>query len=350
MPRYAFVTEHTVGHVTFQRLLREAVAAEPAIDADWFPLTFEPRGAIERLPLVRSNWSVRASLRARRLLAMHREPWDALLVHTQTAALLASGPLRRIPGVISIDATPVNLDEVAAGYDHRVAGARVERAKAAIVGRVLRRAAALIAWSEWVRRSLLDDYGVDPARVRVIPAGTRVPPRAPERVAGERLRLLFVGGQFERKGGETLLAALDGLDADLDVVTHGDVPARKGVTVHRNVRPGSPRLAELYARSDLFVLPTAADASPHVVLEAMAAGLPVISTGVGAIPEMIDDGATGVLVAPGRADALRAAIERLRDPAVRAAMGDAGHARALERFDAATNARRVLDVLAEVGR
>jgi glycosyltransferase involved in cell wall biosynthesis len=337
MPRYAFVTEHTVGHVTFQRHLREAVAEDPAIEAGWFPLTYPPRGALEQLPPLRSNWSLRASARARRLL------WEAVLFHTQTAALLAG---RRPPSVISLDATPMNLDEVAAGYGHRVAGPRAERVKAAVVGRALRRASALIAWSDWVRGSLIGDYGVDPARIRVIPAGTRVCEQPPERTPGERLRVLFVGGQFERKGGSTLLGAVDGLDVELDVVTHSDVPERPGVTVYRDVQPGSAVLHDLYARSDVFVLPTAADASPHVILEAMAAGLPVISTPVGAIPEMV--GPTGMLVEPGRGDELRAALERLLDPALRTALGASAHARVRERFDAATNAGRVLDVLAEV--
>jgi glycosyltransferase involved in cell wall biosynthesis len=348
MPRYAFVTEHTVGHVTFERLLREAVAADPSIEAGWFPLTFPPRGALERLPGLRSNWSLRSSVRARGLLARHDRDWDALFFHTQTAALLARGLMRRAPAVLSIDATPINLDQVAAGYDHAVAGPRTERLKAHIVGRSLREAAALVAWSEWVRRSLVDDYGVAAERIHVIPAGTRVPERPPGRSPAERLRVLFVGGQFERKGGETLLAAVAGLGIELDIVTQAEVAGGPGVTVHRGLQPGSATLRELYARSDLFVLPTIADASPHVILEAMAAGLPVITTPVGAIPEMVLDGATGILVAPGDVRGLRAAIQHLHDPAQRAAMGLAGHVRARRRFDSATNARRVLDLLAEV--
>lgn len=348
MAKYAFVTEHTVGHVTFERWLREAVAADPSIEAGWFPLTFPPRGALEQLPGLRSNWSLRASLRARGLLARHDHGWDALFFHTQTAALLAGGLMRQTPGVISIDATPINLDEVAAGYDHAVAGPRAEWVKARVVGRVLREAAALVAWSEWVRRSLVDDYGVDPARIRVIPAGTRVPERPPERATGEHPRVLFVGGQFERKGGATLLDAVAGLGVELDIVTQAEVPHGPGVTVHRGLKPGSATLRELYARSDLFALPTVADASPHVILEAMAAGLPVIATPVGAIGEMVLDGTTGLLVQPGDVRDLRAAIERLRDPVLRAAMGRAGHARVGERFDAAANSRQVLDLLAEV--
>jgi glycosyltransferase involved in cell wall biosynthesis len=249
--------------------------------------------------------------------------------------------------VLSIDATPRNLDEVGSGYDHALMDERVERVKAKIVRRSLHGAAAVIAWSKWVRGSLVNDYGVDPRAIHVIPAGTRVTAVPPRREASERLRMLFVGGQFERKGGPELLEALAGADFpyDLQIVTQSPVAPRPGVTVHTDVRPGSGVLDELYARADLFVLPTHADASPHVVLEAMAAGLPVISTPVGAVPEMVLEGATGALVPPGEPRTLRATIERFRDPALRSAMGAAGHARARERFDAAANARRVLAVM-----
>ena len=345
MPELGFVTEYTVGHVTFERLLREAAAADPTIGASWFPMTFPPRGLVEQLPGLRSNWSLRSSFRARRLLTMHRREWDALLFHTLTAALLSRGVMRRVPTVISLDGTPANLDEVAAGYRHSVGSPRVEAAKRRVAGASLRAAAALVAWSGWVRDSLVGDYGVDPAVIHLIPAGTRVPTQPPVREPRERPRALFVGGQFERKGGETLLRAVEGLDIELHIVTQSQFAPRAGITVHNGVRPGSDVLEALYADSDLFILPTAADASPHVVLEAMAAGLPVVSTRVGAIPEMVEDGETGLLTVPGDADAVRAAIERLLDPALRMRMGVAGHARAAEHFDADRNARRVLDVM-----
>ncbi len=91
------------------------------------------------------------------------------------------------------------------------------------------------------------------------------------------------------------------------------------------------------------MLPTEADASPHVILEAMAAGLPVISTPTGAIAEMVGD--TGELVPAGRAEPLREAIGRLRDPARRERLGTAARARVEERFDARRNARAVIELM-----
>jgi glycosyltransferase involved in cell wall biosynthesis len=344
--RFGFITEHTVGHVTFERLLREAVADDGDIEAGWFPLGFEPRGALERLPAVRGNWSVRSSLRARALLARHRGPWDALLFHTQTPSQLSVGLMRRTPTVLSIDATPRNIDTVATGYRHAVGGRRVEAAKARVVGRAFRAAAALVAWSGWVRRSLVDDYGVNAEKIHVIPSGTVIPTRVPDREQ-DRLRLLFVGGDFERKGGDDLLAALGRLDPapDLHVVTRSDVSSRDGITVHRDVAPGSARLEALYASCNAFVLPTMADASPHVIIEAMASGLPVISTPTGAIPEMVVDGETGLLVPPGEPEALAGAISALADAPLRARLGATARALAVERFDARRNARAVLETM-----
>ena len=80
--------------------------------------------------------------------------------------------------------------------------------------------------------------------------------------------------------------------------------------------------------SDLFVLPSESEASPNVVLEAMAAGLPVVASRVGGIPEIVDDGVTGHLVPPSDPDALAAAILDVLDhPNRGAAFGQAGRMR-----------------------
>jgi glycosyltransferase involved in cell wall biosynthesis len=86
-------------------------------------------------------------------------------------------------------------------------------------------------------------------------------------------------------------------------------------------------------------------------IEAMAAGLPVITTAVGGIPEIVEDGVTGYVIAPGDGAALRAAMERLLESAeLRDAMGARAQAAAASRFDATRNALRRLDLLREVAR
>ncbi len=134
-------------------------------------------------------------------------------------------------------------------------------------------------------------------------------PREPR----ERPRVLFVGGRFAEKGGFDLLAALEGrigTEVDLDVVTPADVPHAEGVTVHR-LGHASPELRRLYQQADLLVLPTYGDTNPWVLLEAMACGTPAVSSDVGAIPEMLDEGRAGTVVPHGDVRALREAIEAL---------------------------------------
>ncbi|HOJ20800.1 MAG TPA: glycosyltransferase, partial [Armatimonadota bacterium] len=93
------------------------------------------------------------------------------------------------------------------------------------------------------------------------------------------------------------------------------------------------------------VLPTLGDTFAQVILEAMASGLPVVASRVGAIPELVVEGETGFLVPPGDADALAQAVNLLLDESgLRERMGRAGWQRAREEFDIARNGRRLVDL------
>ena len=386
-PRFGFLMEQTLGHVTHYRNLRAAVDADPRIRAAWYPLGFPPRGGLETLPPLRTNWTVRGSLRARRLLppalaASH----DALFFHTQTITVLSRATIARVPSVISLDATPMNYDAVGAAYGHHARSGPAEVAKRALYARPLRAAAAVVVWCDWARRSLVADYGVPDSRITVIAPGvdltgyrvpfgcggeldpspgyppkrvaaSRVPlaaPRAqPEVLPGTGLRVLFVGADFARKGGPLLLEAAAALGdrCELHLVTRTPLSPRPGVHVYPDLGPNSPMLRQLYARADLFVLPTLADCFPLVVQEAMAAGLPVVASDLGAIGEAVADGQTGLLIPPGDGRALRGAIEALaEDQSMRRRLGEQGRAVAEQRFDSARNATRIVDLLLTVAR
>jgi len=101
----------------------------------------------------------------------------------------------------------------------------------------------------------------------------------------------------------------------------------------------------LYARADIFTFPTLADTLPLVNMEAMASGLPVITTTVGALREEVDDGVTGFLVAPGDAVGLAEATLRLvTNPKLRRDMSAAARNRADQRFNGSRNYPHVLAV------
>jgi glycosyltransferase involved in cell wall biosynthesis len=359
--RIGFAMEQNLGHRTHYRNLLRYVAEDPAVSPAWVPIEFEPPGRLYRLPGVRSNLSARASLYAfRAFRRLRREgPVDAFFYHTQVTALL-SPLLASVPTVVSLDATPVNYDSVGEFYGH-ASGGPLEGLKWRLNRNSFRRAAALVAWCRWARDSLVADYGIDPGKISVIPPGVDLDlwPRPTvgartEARRGRVPRLLFVGGDFARKGGEVLLEAFrGGLDerCELHVVTQSQLHTSRNLHVYNGVTPNSEVLVRLYAEADAFVFPSLADCAPLSVPEAMGAALPVISTRVGAIPEMVTDGETGLLVPVRDPAALAAAIATLLDgPDLRARMGEAGRRRVEAEYDARVNARRLLDVVKGVTR
>jgi glycosyltransferase involved in cell wall biosynthesis len=159
-----------------------------------------------------------------------------------------------------------------------------------------------------------------------------------------------------RKGGQVLLDAVrrlrnDGVSIALDLVTRDDVASEPGIDVHHGLGPNSPGLIELYQRADIFCLPTFGDCLPMVLSEAGAVGLPLVSTDVGAISEIVRPERTGLLVPPNDAAALAAALGRLAgDASLRGQLG-AGAARLVRaEYDAAANARRLVELLLAVAR
>jgi glycosyltransferase involved in cell wall biosynthesis len=135
---------------------------------------------------------------------------------------------------------------------------------------------------------------------------------------------------------------------ELHVVTREAVAPRPGLVVHHGVAPNSPALRRLFAAADAFALPTYADGLPMAIMEAMAAGLPVVSTPVGSIAEAVEPGVTGYLTPPGAVGDLRAAMMTLvEQPDLRRRMGQTARSIAERRYDAHANARRVRDLLLE---
>ena len=179
--------------------------------------------------------------------------------------------------------------------------------------------------------------------------------RPAEKVPGPP-RVCYVGRLEARKGVTTLFEAIPAiLERHADVEFHivgRDVcsfqviyrsrldPAR----VHFHDALPLKNLPEFYQGSDLAVVPSHYDNSPYTCVEPMACGVPVIGTACGGMPEIIDHGATG-LVIPGRdSSALASSIHQLlSDPAARHRMGGAARERILRLFDYRLVARQMAD-------
>ena len=352
--RLGFVMEQTLGHATHAQNFAQWVAADPDVTPTWIQIPFLVSDRWERAPVVKNHWTLRASLRAREQVraALRSERLDGLFFHTQVTALFAQHLMKKIPTVVSLDATPLNFDSIGTPYNHTPNEWRsVETLKNALNRRTFDRARKLISWNEWGKQSLLRDYGVSANKVEVIPPGIDLDrwhvPRGASRSG--LVRLLFVGGDFQRKGGNVLLTAFRRelmRDCALDIVTREDVNTEglANVRVHR-LDPNSPELLALYAGADIFVFPTLGDSLPLVIMEAMAAGLPVVATAVGAIVEEVEHGITGFLVPVGDHSALAETVRQLvADPDLRRGMGEAAKRTAGRLFNGAKNYRAMLTV------
>jgi glycosyltransferase involved in cell wall biosynthesis len=258
--------------------------------------------------------------------------------------------------VVSLDAAPADFVAMADAYGWKPRGGPAHRIKAEWFRRVFARAAGLVGISHWVKEGLVRDYGVAPEKIRVFPFGVdmrkwQVPARLP--ATGRRLRLLFVGGEFRRKGGPELLSAFEhGLSqfCELDIVTGEDAIADgELVRTHRGLTPNSPVLRRLFADADIFVMPTHGDATPLAVIEAMASGLPVITTRTGALAEMVEDGVSGRFVPPASPQSIVHAVTSLAaDPAQLVVMGQAARAAVERSFNAETNCKLLIAYLKEI--
>jgi glycosyltransferase involved in cell wall biosynthesis len=352
--------QQVLGHITAYRNLRRFVEQDARVVPTWTEVTYEePGGWIERLPLAPPGVKgvARGALQVRGGL---RKPYDAVIFNSQSLCLFVRGYMRRVPSVIITDVTPHQYDLMGAFYNHPMPkDSAIARYKHRVNVDVYRSARLIIPWSNWVKGSLMQDYGVPEEKILVIPPGVGieqwVPPPDGAREArlaetGRLPRVLFVGGDFERKGGALLLdwflTSGQGR-CELYLVTRTP-PARAehvpGLHVYTNLKANEPQLLRLYAESDLFVLPTLADCFGVALIEAMATGLPVVATPVGGVPDIVEDGQQGFLIEPDDGAALAERMERLlSDAALRRRMGASGRARVLTHFDAHTNSKRLLE-------
>lgn len=317
-------------------------------------------GIIERLPLLgtRTKGSLRSMLctadlfRARGVRGLWVQNERALFPYLALQAVP-----RGIPYVIVIDATQRQIASFPEYGGPQVGTAtRLKHGvRERLSGYAYRHAAYAFPWSQWAADAMMREYGLPPSRIRVIPPGIdtqrwRIPTRPTSDGAGRRTRLLFVGGDFARKGGPLLLDVFRRHFAEtceLHLVTREPVEPTPNVHVYADLMPDDPRLRRLYEEADALVLPTRADCYSLAAIEAMATGLPVILCPVGGIPEIVRPGETGWLIPVGDGTALREAIAALlADPARARTMGRHGRAVVEERYDAAKNTRLTLDLLA----
>jgi glycosyltransferase involved in cell wall biosynthesis len=247
------------------------------------------------------------------------------------------------------------------------AGVGVRRWRTAAL---LRRARAVVALWPGAAATLTDRHGVPAERIRVIPNGVpaaRFPPAGEAARAHGRRRFglpegvpvaAYVGSLTPEKDVGALIAAVAGLPT-VWLLVAGAGPERAALERQAGeAAPGRVRFAgpiesaaDALAAADVVVLASRTEGMPGVLIEAGLTGRPAVATAVGAVPDVVVDGETGVLVAAGEAGAagaLAAGIERAL--AGGEAMGAAARARCLDRFEIARVGSMWADLLAEAAR
>jgi glycosyltransferase involved in cell wall biosynthesis len=204
--------------------------------------------------------------------------------------------------------------------------------------KLMKRADALIAVSQYTKKELTEFYNISEEKIHVIYNGVDVqkfkPPsrnktelRRELGLASDRKMILFVGRLYSRKGLPTLLQAAQAVVKDFRntqfVISGGGfkqneeklrkLARQQGIEDKVSFVGYFPdeRLPDLYAAADIFVLPALYENFPFAILEAQSTGLPVISTRVGGIPELVIDSQSGLLTDPGDHEQLADAIIKL---------------------------------------
>jgi starch synthase len=295
---------------------------------------------------------------------------DADLVHSHTWYTNLAGHLAQqlyaVPHVMTAHSLeplrPWKTEQLGGGY---TVSSWIERT-------AIHAADAVIAVSDAMRSDVLTTYpDVDPARVHVIHNGIDPVAWQPSNetdalqrhgIDAARPYVIFVGRITRQKGVPDLLAAAQQFDPRAGIVLcagaadteelRNDVAtavaalqaARSGVVWIDEILPPD-ELRQLVTHATVFVCPSIYEPLGIVNLEAMACETAVVATRVGGIPEVVDDGVTGVLVPPSDPRALAEAVNRLlADPSLAAAMGRAGRQRVEQHFTWTSVAERTLAV------
>ena len=358
MYRFGFILSTSLGNATRYRIFKKFAIRDQDVEFTWAPVkhyyapnehdpvSMVPKPFYTRAVVLAQSWPVLG----------HLKRFDAVMIHQLEAHPLAliRQITEKMPLIVAAQDNPPIAD--LAGYPPypHVVNNPWWRRKLRLEAELwaARQTRLHIAFSKWQASVLIDKCGVAPDRVHAIHTGLDLTewPKPIPKLANKKPSILFVGGDLTRKGGDILLRVFREHfvgRATLDIVTASAVDiVHPDIRVHSGLASGDPLLKALYAKADIFALPTRADLSPWVCLEAMASETAVIATDVGGIGDMVRDGVTGRLIKSEDPKALRCALDQLMENApLRNNMGVEAR-RAIERdFDAAINVQRMIDLM-----
>ena len=204
-----------------------------------------------------------------------------------------------------------------------------------LINRVFSRCNGFIVLSESWKKFYIDNIRLSPSQVIVMPNPVKIPLQIPNRHNSNKVKFVFLGRIGQRKGAFDLIRAFATLPTHLlncsELVLAGDGDGDEARSLVEELNLGncvvfdwlsSHQRDELLAESHVFVLPSYNEGLPMALLEAMSWALPVITTPVGGIPELIQDGHNGFLVNPGDMNCLSQVMQKLiQDESLRLVLG-----------------------------
>ena len=317
-----------------------------------------PYVSLEHIPTMEEGSTIAkysTFARAVQILRRSLESRDPTIVHIHMAS--RGSALRKLilAEMVARAGRPLILHAHGSEFDgfHRKLPAAVRRN----VNRSLQRANVFLTLSSQWRDFYINECELSPSQVVVLPNPVKLPADVPDRSGRQQpVQFLHLGRLGDRKGGYDLVNAFAGLPealrnrARLVMAGDGDVegmrklaaPLGDRVVVHSWIERAERD--RLLAQSDVFALPSRAEGVPMALLEAMANGLPSITTPVGGIPDVFRDGQEGVLVTPGNIEQIRAAMAHMiTQEDARLAAGRTARERARQ-FDVHMYARRLADI------
>jgi glycosyltransferase involved in cell wall biosynthesis len=239
---------------------------------------------------------------------LDKGPFDLIIAPAATAEL---GLLTTSIPIVYINDSTFALRNNYYWYYKNLSGQSVRESNAC-EQRVLEKSALCVFSSHWAAGSATSHYGISPQKVVVVPFGANIDCgecRGVEpKTLASPLELLFVGKDWERKGGDVAVDCFRELSRSLDVrlTIVGSVPpggpldGRITVIPHldKTYEADRARLKDIYRKATFMLLPTRADCSPMVVTEAFAHATPVLATRTGGVAELVTDGVNGYLIPP----------------------------------------------------
>lgn len=358
---FGFVMDQIAGHITNYHNLRSVANQDPELNANWHEIYYYiENGKLEKFRekftsfvptyytgIMRATWEMHKALR--------HQQYDAMFSNA-SVSIFFTHKFRKTPTLLDFDSTPRQIDRMES-YGSAQDSAPIAYVKYKLSQRVAQSATILQAWSNWAKDSMVKEYGIPENKVVVNPPGVDLQywqphPELAGATSGEPLRVLFVGGDFQRKGGQLLLEWYKSQSPDkveLHLVTREEVESGPGIYVYNDMQPNTPELLNLYQRSDLFVLPSLGECFGIANVEAMASGLPVVASDVGGIADIIEPGRNGFIVPSNDVKALSQAINNvLENENLRQQMRQQSRLLAEQRFDLQHNARRTFGYMKQI--